>query len=494
MIFIGLSMLGFISYKNLPVELLPNVELSSLVVQVSSRLEVDPSYMENQAIIPLEGTIGTLEDIEELVSYAQNRQGIIYISYAQNANMKFAYLKLQEKIDAIKESLPEEFTVMVQKVDIQQLTNQFMSLQVRGSGGIDRVRNITDEDIVAEFENIDGIAAANIFGGREKSVEIILDPNAYKSYGITPFQIRNALNQNGIDKVYAGRVFDFDKRYFVNITAEYTNLNDIREIKVLPNRDIRLKDVATIYFGVKEETSYSRVNGMDAITLTLVNDDQANVIDLSHKTLDLIDKLNQKLAFKDVEIVVQSNTAQIMEDNINSIIELAMVGGLLAVFVLWIFLRNIRLVIVIGLAIPISIFTAFNFFYAFDISINSLTLVGMALAIGMLLDNSIVVLENIYRQATHQKSFDDAVIIGTREVWRSIFAATLTTITVFLPFVFSNNYMIKVMGNHIGVSIISTLTVSLFVALLLIPMVTHFFMKRSAKNKSLFEKVSFATG
>lgn len=490
MIFIGLSMLGFISYKNLPVELLPNVELPSLVVQVSTRLEVDPSYMENQAVIPLEGSIGTLEDVEEIQSYAQNRQGIIYVSYAQGANMKYAYLKLQEKIDAIKHTLPEEFTVMVQKVDIQQMVNQFMSLQVRGSGGIDRVRNVTDEDVAAEFENIDGIAAVNIFGGREKSVEIILDPDAYQSYGITPFQIRNAINQNGIDKVYAGRVYDFDLRYFVNITAEYTDLNDIRDIRIIPNRDIRIKDVAQVYFGAKEETSYSRVNGKDAITLTLVNDDQANLIELSHKTIDLIEQLNKKLAYKDIEIVVQSNTAEIMEDNINSIIELALVGGLLAVFVLWIFLKNIRLVLVIGLAIPISIYTAFNFFYAFDISINSLTLVGMALAIGMLLDNSVVVLENIYRQATHQKSFDDAVMIGTKEVWRSIFAATLTTITVFLPFIFSNNYMIKVIGNHIGVSIISTLTVSLFVALLLIPMITHFFMAKKGKNRSLFEKVS----
>ena len=235
MIFIGLSMLGFISYKNLPVELLPSVELPSLVVQVSSRLEVDPTYMEGQAIIPLEGAIGTLEDIEELQSFAQNRQGIIYVSYAQNANMKYAYLKLQEKIDAIKADLPEEFTVFVQKVDIQQLTNQFMSLQVRGSGGTDRIRNVTDEEIKSELENIDGVAAANVFGGREKSVEIILDPNAYTSYGVTPFQIRNAIVQNGIDKLYAGRVYDLDRRFFVNITAEYSNLNDISEIKISQN-------------------------------------------------------------------------------------------------------------------------------------------------------------------------------------------------------------------------------------------------------------------
>jgi multidrug efflux pump subunit AcrB len=179
-----------------------------------------------------------------------------------------------------------------------------------------------------------------------------------------------------------------------------------------------------------------------------------------------------------------------MEDNINSIIDLALLGGLLAIFVLWIFLKNIRLVVAIALAIPISVYTAFNFFYAFGISINSLTLLGMALAIGMLLDNSIVVLENIYRLASQKINPDRAVVQGTREVWRSIFAATLTTITVFLPFVFSENFFIGLIGKHIGVSIISTLVISLVVALILIPSITHFFLKRG-KNKTLqFEKLS----
>lgn len=490
MVFIGLTMLGFISYKNLPQELFPNVELPSLVVQVASSLEVDPKYMESQAVVPLEGAAGTLENIEEIQSYAQNRRGIIFLSYRQGTDMNFAYLRLQEKIDAIKDDLPEEFTVLVQKVDVQKLNNQFMTLQIRGSGGTDRIRNVADEDIIEAFENIDGIAAANVFGGREKTVEIILNTDACKANGITPFQIRNALNQNGVDKTYAGRVYSLDQRYFVNISAEYTSLEDLRSIKLKSNSDLRLQDVATVYFGVKEETSYSRVNGKDAITLALVSDDQANLIDLSHEVLSTIARLNSKLAYKDVQLVVQTNTAEIMEDNLNSIIELSLTGGLLAILVLWVFLKNIRLVIVIGLAIPISIYTAFNFFYAFNISINSLTLVGIALAIGMLLDNSVVVLENIYRHASGHKPFDEAVLQGTREVWRSILAATLTTITVFLPFVFSKNYLVKVIGNNIGVSIISTLVVSLFVALLLIPMATHFLMKRHSNNKAIFERVS----
>ncbi|MFK5854975.1 MAG: efflux RND transporter permease subunit, partial [Bacteroidota bacterium] len=187
----------------------------------------------------------------------------------------------------------------------------------------------------------------------------------------------------------------------------------------------------------------------------------------------------------------QNNSAEIMEKNINLIIQLALIGGVLAIFVLWVFLRNLKLVIAVALAIPISVFTAFNFFYAYDITINSLTLLGMALAIGMLLDNSVVVLENIYRLASKNIDIGTAVVQGTKEVARSIIAATLTTVTVFLPFVFSTNFFIGLLGKHIGVSIISTLLVSLVVALLFIPMITYVFLGlKNASNSAIFQRIS----
>jgi multidrug efflux pump subunit AcrB/ABC-type multidrug transport system ATPase subunit len=491
MLFIGLTLLGYISYKNLPVELLPSSELPMLIVQISSRIEVDPTYMENKGVIPLEGAIGTLEGIEEIESSATQRRGTIYIYYNQNINTKYAYLKLQEKINVVKSSLPDEFTVIVGRVDLDQLINQFMGLQVRGTGGIDRVRNIADQKIVPELENIDGIANAEVYGGQEKSVEIILDEEVCKAHGLTLSQVRNLITSNQREKVFVGKVSGVNKEYFVNVTAEYSDIKDLENMIVSANGPVILRDIADIYVGLKEETSYSRVNGKEAITITLINDSQVNLIDLSHKVIDVIDNLNEKLKPEDIEIVIQSNTAEIMEANIDKIIQLALIGGVLAIFILWMFLRNLRLIVAIALAIPISIFTAFNLFYAFNISINSLTLVGMALAIGMLLDNSIVVLENIYRHAAQNKNPDQAVILGTKEVARPVIAATLTTITVFLPFIFSSNSMIKLMGNHIGVSIISTLLISLFVALLLIPMITHFFMRKQKGGKLFaFEKIS----
>jgi multidrug efflux pump subunit AcrB len=492
MLFAGLSMLGYFSYKQLPVELIPNANLPMLFVQVGTGIEVDPRYMESQAIIPLEGVAGGLEGVEKIESTAGQQRGSIQISFEQGTNIKYAYLKLAEKVEEVKKDLPPEFQVQVLKFDMEQLNNMFMNIQVRGSGGVDRVRQIAENDILNKIQNIDGIANAAIFGGREKSVEILLRDDVCKSYGISPSDVRSVLNRNGNIRSFAGKVIDKDQLNFVNVVSQFSDINQLHELVVQEDGNIRLKDIAYIHYGVKTQTSYSRVNGKEAVTLQLTRDAQSNIIDLSDVTLAKIDELNKELESKDVEMVVQLNMAETMETNIDLIIELALVGGILAIFILWIFLKNLRLVAAIALAIPISVYTAFNFFYAYGISINTLTLLGMALAIGMLLDNSIVVLENIYRLAAQKKDANTAVIQGTKEVWRSIFAATLTTITVFLPFVFSSNFLVGLMGKHIGVSIISTLLVSLVVALLLIPMITHTFLRRKGKVQEVnFENISF---
>ncbi|MCB0293690.1 MAG: efflux RND transporter permease subunit, partial [Calditrichaeota bacterium] len=269
-----------------------------------------------------------------------------------------------------------------------------------------------------------------------------------------------------------------DQVYYVNVVAEYSSVWDLENIVIEPSVPVLLKDIATIRVGVKEETSYSRVNGKEAVTVQLVRDAQVNLLALAENTYPVIERLNREMASEGLEIVIESDSAEYLRENIDLIINLALTGGLLAVLILWFFLQNLRLIAVIALSLPISVLTAFNFFYAFDITLNSLTLIGMALAVGMLLDNSIVVLENVYRLVQQGAGPFRAALEGTREVWRSIAAATLTTITVFLPFVFATNFMVRILGYQIGVSIISTLLISLLVALLLIPMVTHHFLKR----------------
>lgn len=489
MLFIGLTLLGYVSYKQLPVELLPNAELPMLFVQVSSSQDTDPSYMETQTVIPLEGAISTIDGVEKIESSVNSRQATIRVDFKKNVNFKITSLKLQEKINELTPTLPDGIRVMVQKVDINRMNNNFLSLQIRGSGGVDRVRNIVDKEIQPELENVDGVASVAVYGGRQKAIEVQLNKDACKALNITPSKISSLLTQNTQEKAFVGYVNEAQNRYFVHVNSVYTNVAELENIVVAPG-PILLKDVATIFFDLKDETSYSRVNGKEAISVSVVNDSQANLIELSHRILATIDRLNQEFASQDIEIVVQNNSAETMEKNIDQIINLAVVGGLLAILILWFFLKNVRLVLFIALSIPISVYTAFNFFYAFGITINSLTLVGMALAIGMLLDNSVVVLENIYRLSGTGRSPEISVTQGTKEVWRSILAATLTTITVFLPFVFSDNFLVKLIGHHIGVSIISTLSISLLVALLFIPMATYTMLRKKNGQSIFYEKLS----
>ena len=492
MLFVALTMLGVISYKHLAFELLPNTEYPMLFVQITEPTQASPSYMEQEGVVPIEGVISRLEGIEKIESRINPGRAMIIIYLNMDADVKYSYLKLVEEINGAKKLLPEDFRASVFKADLQQMNSRFMSIQVRGGGGVDRVRNVVDQELKTRFESIDGIAGVEVYGGRQKTVEISISEDVLESYGLTMGTIRQKISGGQKQKVFVGEVVNGETRYYVAAEADYNSITDIADIVIDPEGPVLLKDIAKIKFGVKEQDSYSRVNGKDAVTIALSKDAQVNLIDLSRKTLAEIDKINKEYADKDIEVVVQSNTAETMEENLDQIISLALLGGLLALFILWIFLKNIPLVSVVMLSVPISVYGAFNFFYAAGISINVFTLVGLALAIGMLIDNSVVVMENIYRVASQGKySTSESVVKGTKEVWRSVIAATLTTISVFLPFAFSTNMVFREVARHISVSIISTLVVSLLVALMLVPMLTHLFLSKVLKSKvHTLEKLS----
>ena len=494
MLFISLTMLGYVSYKQLPIELIPNPELPTLTVSVSSQRDMDPEYVESEVIIPLEGAIGSIGGVDQIQSNINSRSSTIQVEFKSSVNIKATTMKLEEKLKEVSLTLPDGFTARVQRNDAassMSATNYFMTLQVRGLGGVDYVRKIVDEKIISDLENIDGVAAVSVFGGRERAVEIRLDMDACKALNLTPSRISSMLSSQAQDKVFVGNVKEHDSQFFVHVSSTYNRISDIENI-IVASGPILLKDVSTIFFDLKEETSYSRVNGRDAVSISMVSDAQSNLIDLAKRATTVVKGLNEQLQGLDVEIVIESSQADEMKTNINDIIMLAFMGGLLAVFVLWFFLKNLRLVFFVALAMPISIFTAFNFFYAAGITINIMTLLGLTLAVGMLLVNSIVVIENIYRLSGAGLPPERAVTQGTVEVWRSVVAATLTTVTIFLPFIFTDNYQIKLLGGHIGVSIISTLIVSLAVALLFIPMAAYWVLSRKHNQSVLYEKVSLS--
>ncbi|MGL5681842.1 MAG: efflux RND transporter permease subunit [Marinifilaceae bacterium] len=481
MLFLGITLMGLFSYRHLSMELYPNAELPSINVTISARSELDPTYVKNKAVIPVEGVISSLEGVEEINTRISAGNARIQISFTQNTDTKFSFLQLEEKIKALKNTIPSEFNISVSKSGMNTVNSQFMSIQILGTGDLDVVRNIADQEIAPILENIDGIASLTLRGGRQKSIEILYNRDKCDALKITPSRISSLISKNMSQKSFAGSVYESNKRYFVNVEAEYLQTEDIGMI-VVANGPILLKDIADIHFGVKEQENFSRVNGKEVISGVLTKSPLVNVIDLSERVQAEIERLNDELAPKGITIQVDNNVADIMTSNIDMIMNLGITGAILAIFILYLFLRNFKIVSFIAFAIPISIFSAFFVFYLFGISINLLTLTGIALAVGMLLDNSVVVMENIFRLRANGLNTEEASVRGTSEVRKSIIASTLTTIMVFLPFLFSSDYLLKLIGAHVGISIIATLLISLVVALLLIPMAINQFMKRSGNN------------
>ena len=483
MLLIGLSLLGIISYTQLPLELFPYIEPSMLIVRINGPGNADPGYVEREAVIPMESAIAGLDNIERIESSISQQQATIFVYYTPKSNPKYAYIRLQECVDTNQEQMGEEFNAVVQKTNPDQLSDQFISFQARGEGGLDQIRQVADEKIVPELEMIDGIANVEIYGGQTHSIEITLDEDELEEYDLTFSQVSSMVSQGVMNRQYMGQVFEGRRKFFVNLESKYTSLKDIENIVIREQGPILLKHIATIVDGVAEEDSISRINGMESVTISLFRNREANLLSLARQTRKIIEDLNHEVEADGINLVIQQDAALEIEENINIILLLALVGGILAVAVLFFFLRNISLVLIVALTIPISVLISMNLFYALGITINTLSLVGVAIAIGMLLDNSIVVLENIHRHLARKEDVLKAVVRGTNEVARAIVAATLTTICIFLPFAFSAFRELKALGWQVGVSIISTLLVSLAVAFLLIPAFSYRYLSR--KNSSL---------
>lgn len=478
MFFVALTMLGVISYRSLSVELIPAMELPVLFIRVMAPVERDLQYVEREAVIPLEGAAGRLDKVEKIESRVMPDGGMVSVYFAQQADMRYAYLKLTEQVDAVRSRLPDGFMAEVVRVDMEQINTEFMQIQVMGEGGSDRIRTLLEQEVNDRFMAVDGVASVQVFGGREKTVTVTVNRDELDSYGLTMNDIRQQIRSGQQSKTFVGEVHQNGTRYFVNAGAEYLSPSDIGQIVLSEEGPLLLSDIAVISYGLREPDSFSRINGKDVVTISLVRESQVNLIELSDKVKDELVSINEDFAPRGLTLEIQSNSAEEIENNIDQIIQLAIIGGMLAIFILWIFLENLPLVMVVMVAMPVSVFGAFNFFYAADITINMLTLIGLALAMGMLIDNGVVVMENIYRMTSCGGKPEDMVVRGTTQIWRSVTAATLTTIVVFLPFVFATNQVLSEVARHVSVSIVSTLLVSLLVALVLIPTIVNAILKR----------------
>jgi len=469
MVFIALSLLGAVSYYLLPVQLVPNLVFPRLQMELWMP-GASPDEVEKKLVIPAEAAVASLEGVKEIHTSVYPDRATIFISFDFGIDMRYAYLKLEQKAAALRKQMPEQVFINVIRYETSDFANILMQLVVGGPGDIDRLRNVADENVVPRLGSLDGVVGVTAFGGKEYAVEVILDENKCEAFGVPLALAGQRIAAFNRRTEYLGDITENGKKYFVSLTGRLTSVADLQDLPVGPRGQVRLKHVAEVRLGRKNVERISRIDGEPAVMLVVHKDAAANMLRVARKVYREIDELNRELADRSVRISTVFDAADLVQHSIHRVEQLALFGVTLALGVLFIFLKRLRTVAIILVAIPVSLLVTFNIMYYADLSINLLSLVGFAFAIGLLVDNGVVVIENTFRRAARAKDGVAAAIEGTKEVSMPIVAMTGTTLIAFLPVYFLIKNEFRLIMEEFVYSIASPLVVSVFVSLTLVPM------------------------
>lgn len=457
-------LIGFVSLTKIPIDLYPNIEIPVAIIQTNYP-NVSPEEIENLVTKPIEEAVGTVSNIDTIQSITSEGSSIVIVMFNFGTDMNFATLDMREKVDMVKGFLPEGANdPMVLQIDI----NASAVLQVALSGSdVATLYEYADSTIGPALERIEGVASVSIDGGYENYISVKVDTGKLSNYGLTIDQLANTLAAENLN-LPAGSVNKGNKELLLRTVGEFQSVNDIKQTPILLSTGgiIRLDDVAEVVITNKELTSISKVNGESAVSISIQKQSGTNTVAVAKEINKALEKIKENTAY-DVEVVVDQS--KFIIDSINQVSSNAIVGALLAALVLLIFLRSFRSTIIIGVSMPISIIATGILIYFNGITLNMMTLGGITLGIGMLVDNSVVVLENIYRfvQDGYEKS--EAAILGAKEVALAVTASTLTTVAVFLPLVFVEG-ITSIMFKEFALTVTFSLLSSLVVSLTLIPM------------------------
>lgn len=465
---------GILSLTNLQIDMMPKMDIPVALVSTSYSGAASEE-MENLITKPLESVLGTVPGIKNITSQSSNGSSIVILEFVDGTDIDQAALDMREKVDLIKGALPTDATdPMVMKIDINSMTGSTTIGVKSTSGNLTELQNIVDSKVVGRLERQPGVASVSTAGGSDVEIDVILNSEALRGYGITESQISQVLRAENLNTP-TGSIKQGNANLALRVEGQFQNIEDIKKIPLTTStgQTVFLDDVADVTEVDSEMSSYSYVDGEPAITLTIQKQSTANTVNVS-------DAINKEMARiqKDVpgiELVMLMDPADYIRASINNVATSAIIGGLLAVIILFIFLRDVRTTIIVGVAMPISIIMTFALMYFAGMTINIMSLGGLTLGVGMLVDNSIVVIESIYRKLERGQKRFDAAVNGASEVAMSVVASTLTTVVVFLPITFSGGLTAQIF-NQLSFTISFSLVSSLFVALTFVPMMSALFL------------------
>ncbi|MEV8250167.1 efflux RND transporter permease subunit [Microbacterium sp. NPDC076768] len=463
------AVFGGLALTNLKQELIPSLELPVLVV-MTTYPGASPEVVENDVSTPVESAIQGVPGLESTTATSTTNASIVQASFAYGTNLATAEQKMQQAINRISSQLPDDVSPQVLSVSIDDFP--VIQVAVTGFEDAENAQAQLENVAVPELEDVDGVNAAAIVGGVGQRVTITPDNAKLAAAGQSTQAITSALDQNGT--LFPGGDITQDGETFTVQTG--AKITSVEEIAALPlvGTDLTIADVATVTQEADPVTSISRVDGNDALSISITKLPAANTVEVSNGVIAALDEIGK--AFPDAEFTIIFDQAPFIEQSIETLATEGMLGLVFAVLVILVFLLSIRSTLVTAISIPTSVLITFIGLQAFGYSLNVLTLGALTIAIGRVVDDSIVVIENIKRHYVGDADKGDAIRLAVREVAAAITASTITTVAVFLPIVFVGD-MVGELFRPFAVTVSIAMVASLLVALTIVPVLAYWFLK-----------------
>ncbi len=482
MVFLGILILGAVSFTRLQIDLLPEIDFPSISV-VTTYPGAGPEEIETLITRPLEQSLATVEGIDEIESFSTEGRSRVALRFVWGTNLDTAMNDVRAVTERVKGSMPDEVdTPVVYKFNL----GSFPIIYAGMSGQLDEpaLRQLAERELTPRLERVEGVAAADVRGGLKREIHVLLDADRLRALNISPMQVVSSL-RDGNQNIPAGQIREHDGNVLVRAIGESRSIEEFQSIVVSSRREldgrrtpILLREVATVIDTFEKPSNMVYINGQPGIRLAINKQSGSNTVEVAQRVRDEFEKINRDYQGR-AQLQVITDTSEYIEDSISNVQNSVLIGALLAVFVLLFFLRNLRSTLIVATGIPISIIGIFTLMYYFGVTLNLISFGGVALGIGMLVDNAIVILENIYRKYEEGLDPTDAAIEGSREVASAILASTTTTLVVFVPVIFLTG-LASIFFGQMAFVVSFALVCSLLVALTLIPVLSSKFLKKGA--------------
>lgn len=469
MAFIALIVFSGVSLSKLNIDLFPEISMPMALVMATYD-GAGPQEVEAMVTRPLEAALGGVQGLTDISSQSSFGSSMIMLTMTQKTDMDYATLDIREKVDLIKDYLPDGVrNITVLKLDVNMMP--VVMLGVTGGRDLAEIKQLTEDLIIPRVERVEGVASVSLSGGYDREIQVIVDPAALDAYGLSLSQISGFIAGDNLN-FSVGSVDEGGKTLSLRLLGEYTDISQLRDLPIplAGGGMIYLRDIARVEDTISEQNQLSRINGVPGLSLMVMKQSDANTVLVSNAVYRELDKLSENLP-ESVEVVKFFSQADYIELMIAQLRDNAVLGAILAVVVLFLFLWDWRLTLIVGVSIPLSLVGAFTLLYLNGLTLNLMTLGGLALGAGMMVDCSIIILENITRYREEGLEAKAASIRGASELSMAVIASTLTTIAVFLPIVFTEG-LASMFFKDFALTVAFSLLASLVVSLTLVPMIS----------------------